>query len=490
MIFQTGHGAQPHFRPKGAAHPTRPQTGGYVYLFPKPSGVPQSPSVRKALKTLAAQMAPPASDAASDVNWGALHSLGRFLGHDLSFAYTDNAAFDVDLSAPFDPLDRDLVTGALMNGHSGHLHLECLYGRSGPQAPFEARLQAALRDPDQPAKMRLTQTPSAGAPSAFDVLRLGGLIGRDISTYDVMTLTNPELRQFFFRRDPLGGETLNLHRAILGDGRNGDIPALTRVHLAWLRLHNAIVDTAPDVLRTGPVEDLFDWARDQTRAVYQWVMVFDGLAQTCDHAALGHVLAHRAPLYSDMMTRVRPALGHLPIPLEFCYGVIRCLDGFAGGPAPDTNAAPARIGTQLSGTPAEEIEAHLRVSHLLNLPTAQGCIAEIEAKSGFVISPLAEADLLSGPTGAAIADTDLVSNTPLWFYILKEAEVLAHGAHLGPLGSMVLADTVVGLLVHDPSSVLNRVTEQGTGWTPEDGPIPAGRPIKTFRDVLITERMA
>lgn len=497
MIFQTGYGARPYFRPEGAAHPTRLRTGGYAYLFPKPSGVPQSPGVRRALKTLAAQMAPPASDAAGDVDstgLSPLRGMGRFLDHDLSCAITTQAAFDVGLSAPFDPLDRDFVTAALMNRYSGHLHLDCLYGPPDPHTPFEARFQRALRDPNQPAKMRLTGAPSADSQPPFDVLRLRGLMGRDVTRHELTTLTDPDLRQFFFRRDPLGGETLNLDRAILGDGRNGASAELTRMHLAWLRLHNAIVDAAPRALRRGPADDLFDWARGQTRSIYQWVMVFDGLAQTCDHAALGHVLAHRAPLYTGMMAKMQPAMGQLPIPLEFSYGVIRYLHGQATGPktAPAQDrpgTASARIGTRLSGTAANMIEAHFHVSHLLNLPTAQGCIAEIEAKSGFVIPPLAQADLLSGPTGRAIADTDLVSNTPLGFYILKEAEVLANGAHLGPLGSMVLADTIVGLLIHDPDSVLNRVTQHGAGWTPDDGPMPAGRPIRTFRDVLMAGGM-
>ena len=59
------------------------------------------------------------------------------------------------------------------------------------------------------------------------------------------------------------------------------------------------------------------------------------------------------------------------------------------------------------------------------------------------------------------------SNAPLWFYILAEAEQeiitgvaagkdpLELGARLGPLGAAIVLETVVGLMLADPESVLN-----------------------------------
>jgi hypothetical protein len=43
---------------------------------------------------------------------------------------------------------------------------------------------------------------------------------------------------------------------------------------------------------------------------------------------------------------------------------------------------------------------------------------------------------------------------PLWFYILKEAEVLHGGQQLGPVGGRIMAETLVGLLQRDPNSYL------------------------------------
>lgn len=46
-------------------------------------------------------------------------------------------------------------------------------------------------------------------------------------------------------------------------------------------------------------------------------------------------------------------------------------------------------------------------------------------------------------------------NTPLWFYILKEAEILGKGELLGPVGGRIVAEVLLGLLEGDPLSYLN-----------------------------------
>ena len=44
-------------------------------------------------------------------------------------------------------------------------------------------------------------------------------------------------------------------------------------------------------------------------------------------------------------------------------------------------------------------------------------------------------------------------STPLWYYVLKEAEVLADGLHLGPVGGRIVAEVFIGLLQTDPGLV-------------------------------------
>ncbi len=45
-------------------------------------------------------------------------------------------------------------------------------------------------------------------------------------------------------------------------------------------------------------------------------------------------------------------------------------------------------------------------------------------------------------------------STPLWYYILKEAEVLEGGEHLGPVGGRIVGEVFIGLLRADRSSYL------------------------------------
>ena len=54
------------------------------------------------------------------------------------------------------------------------------------------------------------------------------------------------------------------------------------------------------------------------------------------------------------------------------------------------------------------------------------------------------------------------SETPLWYYILREADVRQGGDRLGPVGSRIVGEVLIGLLDLDPSSV--RHAPQS--WTP------------------------
>jgi hypothetical protein len=74
------------------------------------------------------------------------------------------------------------------------------------------------------------------------------------------------------------------------------------------------------------------------------------------------------------------------------------------------------------------------------------------------LEPLSASDLGLGARGAPDFDGD----APLWFYVLREAELLAGGRHLGPLGGRIVAEVLVGLLVGDPLSWVN----VQPGWVP------------------------
>jgi hypothetical protein len=58
----------------------------------------------------------------------------------------------------------------------------------------------------------------------------------------------------------------------------------------------------------------------------------------------------------------------------------------------------------------------------------------------------------------------LKGRAPLWFYILKEAELEERGLRLGKVGSRIVAETLIGLAWFDHFSYLY----QAPNWTPAD----------------------
>ena len=56
----------------------------------------------------------------------------------------------------------------------------------------------------------------------------------------------------------------------------------------------------------------------------------------------------------------------------------------------------------------------------------------------------------------------LLKQTPLWYYVLREASVLGGGNQLGPVGARIVAETFVRILKRDAASYLNA----SGGFTP------------------------
>ncbi|WP_324754100.1 heme peroxidase family protein [Roseovarius sp. Pro17] len=128
-------------------------------------------------------------------------------------------------------------------------------------------------------------------------------------------------------------------------------------------------------------------------------------------------------------------------------------------------------------------ERNLRRGYVFNLPTAQAMIRCLYDKD-IQIPELSAAEIAQGSPAmqAAVTGGCFDTGTPLWFYLLKEAEVMADGAHLGALGSRIVAETLIGLLVTDERSYLN----QGAfgSWTPADVAQPNGAPIDSLAAMM------
>jgi hypothetical protein len=66
------------------------------------------------------------------------------------------------------------------------------------------------------------------------------------------------------------------------------------------------------------------------------------------------------------------------------------------------------------------------------------------------------------PEQVGLAEHGWAGETPLWFYILKEAELLRDGDHLGPVGGRIVGEVLVGVVDADPDSFRS----VDPGWTP------------------------
>ncbi len=118
-------------------------------------------------------------------------------------------------------------------------------------------------------------------------------------------------------------------------------------------------------------------------------------------------------------------------------------------------------------------------SAIMNVPLALTGDVEVEAFHSLAARDLQRGKAVGLPSGEAIARhigaTPLTreqvglgsmgwdQETPLWYYLLKEAEVQCNGDRLGEVGGRMVGDVLVGLLDNDPSSFRESQPE----WRPE-----------------------
>ena len=86
---------------------------------------------------------------------------------------------------------------------------------------------------------------------------------------------------------------------------------------------------------------------------------------------------------------------------------------------------------------------------MMKLPSGQA----IATKMG--ITPMTPTQIAAGADGAVAKKHGFDRETPLWYYILKEAEQVGKKKHLGPVGATIVAEVFVGLVQGDPTSYLS-----------------------------------
>jgi hypothetical protein len=98
---------------------------------------------------------------------------------------------------------------------------------------------------------------------------------------------------------------------------------------------------------------------------------------------------------------------------------------------------------------------------------------------GNVVEVLKEYDVENQDLKTLFADPEWNGEAPLWFYILKEAEIVGKGREMGPVGGRIIAEVLVGLLQKDPNSYLYL----NSSWKPTT-PIAPARGQFTIADLL------
>ncbi|TNC25855.1 peroxidase family protein [Amycolatopsis alkalitolerans] len=386
---------------------------------------------------------------------------GQFIDHDLT----------LDATSSF---DRGADPGGLVDFRSPRLDMDNVYG-NGPV------VSAHLYDPGS------HQTKLALSADGVDLARTTGgvaLIG------DPRNDENLIIAQ-------LHVALIKFHNRVVDLLRAGKITDALGHHLPpkppdepGTEQPGAPLDQLLDV--ENYYNDVFASAQRLVRWHYQWIIVHEFLPTIADPGVV-HDIERNGPRF------YRP--GDRPfIPAEFAVAAYRfghptvrssyrVNENFSGKIFPDDPEAPPAPRTDLRGGPvdaehaidwrlffhvgghgkpqfAKRIEAKLN-TQLLDLPVS----AIPGAKDGALARPvasLAVRNLLRSetqglPSGQDVArkigedpltDEQLGTAGPsyLWYYILKEAEVLAHGRHLGPVGSRLVAEVLIGLLDADPTS--------------------------------------
>jgi hypothetical protein len=297
--------------------------------------------------------------------------------------------------------------------------------------------------------------------------------------------------------------------AIIADPRNDENRLISQLTLLWMRFHNRLVDEGAN----------FGAAVEKTRWTYQWLVANDYLptvcgedrvAQVCDNPRLqipegdfgpamplelaaaalrfGHSMVRpsyvvneslagqnltRIPIFPSTHSRFAPSLvGHRKVK----RGEAVDWKFFAGDRQRGaTNATPQpsyRIDTKIveplghldradlvsDGIDSLAARTLLR-GHALGLPSGFTVAYALQDCGYSDCAPLTEVELDLNRKELPLC----AKRPPLWYYVLREAEVARGGNSLGPVGGTLVAEGLLGLLRADPSAFTTKASKD---WQP------------------------
>lgn len=289
-------------------------------------------------------------------------------------------------------------------------------------------------------------------------------------------------------------------RALVGDPRNDENIIVSQLHLLFLKFHNAVYDNHTDP--AAPPAVRFENAQRLVRWHYQWIVAREFLPRIIGAALADDVFRNPRPVFSG-----RPFM-----PLEFSaaayrFGHSQVRGGYRVNPDaaaplfPPANPDPAardlrgfrpvppelRVDWKFFFGAGPEAQAGKLVDTKLATPLLRLPDGVVPPGTPDPLRSLAVRNLRRGiafglPSGQDVAaalavprpldETEIWAGVPdappkggpapLWYYILKEAEIRAQGKRLAGAGAEIVGRVFQALLAADDQSWI----VQSPGWTP------------------------
>jgi hypothetical protein len=279
--------------------------------------------------------------------------------------------------------------------------------------------------------------------------------------------------------------------AFLGDPRNDENLIVAQLHTVFLRLHNKFRDQGKT----------FAQAQQQCRWHYQWLIVHDYLPRVLGQAMVDRLVVKKGKVLTAANAFYKPRNAAKPyMPIEYAGAAYRFGHSMirAEYEVQDGHTVPifARDGHEdLRGSrpiphdlwidwnyffdipgvsSPDDRNMARKIDTQISLPLAKLPSTVVAATADAIVA-LSERNLLRGkriglPAGQDVAvamgvkpltnaqlgltEAGWGKKAPLWFYLLKEAE-LGGGQKLGPVGGRIVAEVILGLLAMDKTSYFN-----------------------------------
>jgi nucleoid-associated protein YgaU len=461
--------------------------------------LPESPATVVALKKLAETMIDFDTVGNDSPIPAAYTYFGQFVDHDITMETMSGPATEGAggiLAPDVTPIPLDDIANVLRNKRSAVLDLDSLYA---PPAP---------RDPANPAKLLLGNVSELGNQEPPSARPAGKGVDNDLPREP--RTSDPAHDRAALIGDPRNDENtvisqlhvafLKAHNRLVDEGHDFDAARrILRRHYQSIVVHDFLMRIADPAVVRNVLDHGNAWY-DPFAEPFHLPLEFTVAAFRFGHTMVRPNYDFNINFHATEDGSASPA----SLDQLFTFSALSGQLGFAGGPNDpselgegtlpenwiiewerlagddltprgrarrlDTRLASVEFGARAglfnlrtpNGTPEKGLAAMLSARNLLRgyrlrMPTGQTVANHLGV-------PVLDADHMRAAVGtrqaAELAAAGFLEHTPLWFYVLAEAASRG-GDRLGPVGSTILAEVLIGLVRRSPDSIL-----QAPGWTP------------------------